>query len=108
MATRFSLKHDAQTREKIQTSQIINRLNSFINGEVKMENSQVTAALGLLKKTLPDLSAIELSTDPDSPLEFTQLTPEQLSMRQRRDDRLRQEGYEKAKAELEGKKDGAS
>lgn len=58
MAARFDPKHDARTREKIQTSQLINRLNSFVNGEVKLEPAQVTAALGLLKKTLPDLQAV--------------------------------------------------
>jgi hypothetical protein len=58
---RLNPQHDERTRAKIQTSQIINRLNSFVNGEVKMEPAQVTAALGLLKKTIPDLSATQLS-----------------------------------------------
>lgn len=58
MAARINPAHDAKTREKIQTSQLINRLNQYVNGEVKLEPAQVTAALGLLKKTLPDLSAI--------------------------------------------------
>lgn len=54
---RLNPQHDERTRAKIQTSQIINRLESFINGDVKMEPAQVTAALGLIKKTLPDLAA---------------------------------------------------
>lgn len=58
---RLNPSHDEATRAKIQTSQIINRLHALINGEVKMEPHQVTAALGLLKKTLPDLSAVEHS-----------------------------------------------
>ena len=72
MAIRKKLNHDDRTRAKIQTSQIINRLekhifsypvfdeetNSWINKEL-MTTSQVTAALGLIKKTLPDLASIE-------------------------------------------------
>ena len=35
-----------------------------------MDDSQVRAALGLLKKFLPDLKSIELSTDSDQPLVY--------------------------------------
>ena len=42
---------------------LINRLTDFVKGEVKMEPHQVTAALGLLKKSLPDLSAQAGGTD---------------------------------------------
>jgi hypothetical protein len=55
----FSPKHDQQTREKIQTSQLVNRLNKFALDEdesTKMTSDQVRAALGLLKKTIPDLA----------------------------------------------------
>lgn len=44
-------------RKKIQTSMLINRLEKYIKGEIKMEPAQVTAALGLLKKSLPDLQS---------------------------------------------------
>lgn len=44
-------------KAKIQTSQILNRLNGFVLNQTKMAPHQVTAALGLLKKVLPDLSA---------------------------------------------------
>ena len=57
----FSPKHDDLTRQKIQTSQIINRLMGHVMGKNKMTPSQVNAALGLIKKTLPDLQATELS-----------------------------------------------
>lgn len=57
---RLNPQHDERTRAKIQTSQIINRLNSYIKSEVSMEPAQVTAALGLLRKTLPDLTATTL------------------------------------------------
>lgn len=48
-------------REKIQTSMIINRLQDHINGTIELSSTQVSAALGLLKKTAPDLSAVEQS-----------------------------------------------
>lgn len=38
---------------------IINRLQDHINGTVELSSTQVSAALGLLKKTAPDLSAVE-------------------------------------------------
>jgi hypothetical protein len=56
---RIDPKHDARTRAKIQTSQIINRLEKLVNGEVTMTAQQVRAAEILLRKTLPDLSAVE-------------------------------------------------
>jgi hypothetical protein len=67
MAARFNQKHDALTREKIQTSQLVNRLNKFALDEenrVLMTSDQVRAALGLLKKTIPDL-AVTSHTGPD-------------------------------------------
>jgi len=61
MAARLNPQHDQRTRLKIKTSQLINRLQSFVNGKVEMQPHQVSAALGLLKKTLPDLASIEHS-----------------------------------------------
>ena len=79
MARRFDLKHDPKTREKIQTSQLVNRLNSFVlNGvdpktkkPIEMSREQITVALGLLKKTLPDLSSVELKGDETNPLNMS-------------------------------------
>lgn len=56
---RLNPEHDERTRAKIQTSQIINRLNSFVNGEIELTNAQVNAASTLLKKTLPDLQSVQ-------------------------------------------------
>ena len=68
MAIRKHLSHDAKTRDKIRTSQLINRLEKFILSEndesngskVELSPAQVTAALGLIKKTLPDLASLSL------------------------------------------------
>lgn len=64
----FSPQHDKKTREKIKTSQLINRLTDFVKvdadqAKTMMTTQQVNAALGLLRKTLPDLSAIEMQAD---------------------------------------------
>lgn len=62
MAARtVKIRHDDETRAKIQTSQLINRLQDHVAGEVDLKPTQVQAALGLLRKTLPDLTATELS-----------------------------------------------
>ena len=61
MAVRKKLNHDDKTREKIQTSQLINRLKDHIFGEIALEQTQLRAIEILLKKTLPDLQAIEHS-----------------------------------------------
>lgn len=57
---RLNPAHDERTRAKIKTSQIINRLEKLVNGEIEMNAQQVTAAGILLKKTLPDLSAVTM------------------------------------------------
>jgi hypothetical protein len=53
------LRCDEETRARIKTSQIVNRLTDHVLGKIQMTSSQVSAALGLLKKTLPDLAAVE-------------------------------------------------
>jgi hypothetical protein len=58
------------TRQRIQSSKVVNRLISFIEGEIVLESAQVSASLGLLKKVLPDLSAVEHSQDGDKPFKM--------------------------------------
>jgi hypothetical protein len=48
-----------EVRRKLQASGVLNRLISYVNGEITLETSQVTAALGLLRKCLPDLATVE-------------------------------------------------
>jgi hypothetical protein len=58
MATRTrKIRHDDETRAKIQASQLINRLSEHVLGKCEMTATQVTAGLGLLRKVLPDLAA---------------------------------------------------
>lgn len=62
MAPRIrKIRHDDETRAKIQTSQLINRLNDHVFGNVELSPTQVRSAEILLKKTLPDLSSTEHS-----------------------------------------------
>lgn len=61
MAARVrKVRHDENTRAKIQTSQLINRLYGHVVGKVELSPTQVRAAEVLLRKTLPDLSATEI------------------------------------------------
>jgi hypothetical protein len=66
MAARLRPRHQHEIREKIRASQIVTRLTSHALGRLKkpMDASQVTAALGLLKKCMPDLAQTAL-TGPD-------------------------------------------
>lgn len=62
-ARKRKIRHDENTRDKIQASQIVNRLTKHILGEVDMPASAVTAALGLLRKVMPDLSSAEIKQE---------------------------------------------
>lgn len=57
-------------RAKIANSNILNRLIDFAEGKdgVEMEPHRVTAALGLLRKVLPDISENTLKGDADDPI----------------------------------------
>ena len=50
-------------RDKIRTSQLVNRLQDHAFGEVELTKTQIKAIEVLIRKTLPDLSATELSGD---------------------------------------------
>lgn len=81
MAARIVPLHRAWTPEKVRQrlkiSMIVNRLTNHVAGKVEMSATQVTAALGLLKKGLPDLSATEHSGDIGSYQPNTQIPIEQ-------------------------------
>jgi hypothetical protein len=61
MAARLRPQHQEDVRAKIQTSQLINRLQDHALGLVELSASQIKAIEVLIRKTLPDLSATELS-----------------------------------------------
>lgn len=53
--------HDEKTKRLIRASQLLNRLNSFANGEIEMTPAQVQAAKVVIGKEIPDLKAVEHS-----------------------------------------------
>jgi hypothetical protein len=81
MANRKTLSHVQIVRDRIRTSQLVKRLQGFVEGKldpktkrpIELSSPQVRAALGLLRKTLPDLTAVTHS----GKIEFTK--PETLS-----------------------------
>ena len=48
-------------RRRIRAAMLLNRLEGFVAGRIEMSAAQVTAALGLLRKVLPDLKQVEVS-----------------------------------------------
>ncbi len=65
-ARKRKIRHDDETRAKIQAAQIINRLHNHLMGKVDMDSAQVSSAKTLLAKVLPDLKAVELSGQGDN------------------------------------------
>lgn len=70
MAARIRLRHQDEVRAKIQASQLINRLTNHAFGEVDLSPTQIKAIEILLRKSIPDLAAIELTGDQDNPVAF--------------------------------------
>lgn len=65
-------RHDDFTRERIRTTQLVNRLTDHALGalgEHPMTPSQVAAAVALLRKTLPDLKHVEVTGPGGAPLQ---------------------------------------
>jgi hypothetical protein len=63
MAARLRAKHQDEVRTKIQTSQLINRLEKYAlsDDEVEISTGRLKAIEILLRKSLPDLSATQLT-----------------------------------------------
>ena len=79
MAARLNPRHQTAVREKIKASQIINALQNHIFGKHKLDASQVTAGLGLLKKCVPDLTSVELSGEVDVKTRASDLSDDELA-----------------------------
>lgn len=72
MAARtVKIRHDEETRAKIRATQLINRLqNHVFKKGVNISGTQMKAIEILLRKSLPDLSAIELSGKDGGPIDL--------------------------------------
>ena len=65
MAARLRKTHQDDVRAKIKTSQLVNRLSDHGFGKVDLKPTQVDAIKTLLKKTLPDLTSMQLNGPDD-------------------------------------------
>lgn len=75
MAARSTkIRHDEDTRKKIQAAQIINRFQKCINGEIELDAQQVSCGKALLNKILPDLKAVDVSGEMDFKLPPMQIS----------------------------------
>jgi hypothetical protein len=63
MPARLNPRHQQMVRDKIQASQLINRLEAHAMGEVELSATQVRSIEVLLKKVVPDLSAVQVDGD---------------------------------------------
>ena len=64
MAARIKkIRHDENTRLKIQAAQLINRLTAHAEGSVDLSTTQVRSIEILLRKILPDLSDVKMEVD---------------------------------------------
>lgn len=61
-------RHQDMVREKIQTSQLINRLQNHVDGETELSTTQLKAAEILLNKSLPNLKSTEISGPDGGPV----------------------------------------
>ena len=57
------LFHPNYVREKIRASQLINRLHQCAFGEISLTITQLRAIEILLRKSIPDLAAVEIKSE---------------------------------------------
>lgn len=71
MAARLNNRHQQAVRDKIQASQLINRLEKHIEGEIELKPTQIDAAKYLISQSIgsPPTSTT-ISGDEDAPLKF--------------------------------------
>ncbi len=79
MAARLRKTHQDEVRTKIQTSQLLNRLQNHAFGELDLNATQLRAIEILLRKSLPDLSQVEVVGDDGGAIkhEIVHLTAEE-------------------------------
>jgi len=63
MAARKRIGLSENTRERIKTSMLLNRLTDHILGKVELTATQVRGIEILLKKTLPDLASLQIDAN---------------------------------------------
>lgn len=63
----------AEIRAQIDAGKLVKRLSNHAHGEDEMTSTQIKAAEILLRKCVPDLTAVELSGDADNPVAVTEI-----------------------------------
>lgn len=76
MAARLNRRHQDAVREKIRASQLINRLEDHALDGAELSATQIKAIEILLKKAIPDLSAVQAEISGD--INFRQMTDDEL------------------------------
>lgn len=71
MPARLNPRHQQMVREKIRASQLVNRLENHVLDDLELTATQVTAALGLLKKCVPDLRVTDSTVTVDGTTSIT-------------------------------------
>jgi hypothetical protein len=69
MAARKKRFHDQKTKDLIRASQLLNSLTKFALGKSTMKSAQVRAAEIVIGKSIPDLKSVEVTGDPEKPVE---------------------------------------
>ena len=70
MAARIRRQHQDEVRSRIQVSQLLNVLHDHaLSGGGDISPTRMKAIEILLRKSLPDLSSVEVTGDPDNPVE---------------------------------------
>ena len=66
----MSRHHSDVVRQKIQASVLIDRLQKCVDGELKMDRNQLTAAIALLDRSVPKLQQIQHTGDENNPVKI--------------------------------------
>lgn len=65
--------HQDDVRRKIQASQLINVLQEHALNGSELEQSRIKAIEILLRKSVPDLSSVEHTGDPENPVQVQEI-----------------------------------
>ena len=74
-----SPRYAEAVRARIRAGGIVKRLEDHILGTIELSATQVSAALGLLRKTVPDLATVEHTGKDGGPIETRQVKDDELA-----------------------------
>lgn len=68
-----------RVRARIRAGGIVHRLEKHVLGEIEMTATQVSAAVALLRKCVPDLATVEHTGKDGGPIQTQNVTQEELA-----------------------------